>query len=811
MVSDLRLALRSLRRQPAFTLTALLTLALGIGANTAIFSVVYGVLLRPLPYPDPDRLVRVYEEHPGGRSVLGMNWSSDTTLNAWMPHAKALSHVGTFSTSMDTVGRTAPERWRAGLVSPSIFPMMKVGPVLGRLFENADVQPGAPEVAVLTFKTWRDRYGAKPDAIGQALWIDNKSYQIVGVVQDGFFFPSPDVVFYRPYMLTPPATNGQTRMTVLQAIGRLADGATIEQAEVEGTQYARSVTRPPQAKMFFGDGGEVVVHVRPWKEFMTTSVRPALLVMSVGVGFVLLIACANVANLFLSRGVARQRELAVRSALGAGRARLIRQLLTESVVLSTAGGALGVALAWALIRVLPSAAPANFPRVVDIHLDATALSFAVFVSILTGVVSGILPAVRGAVSGISSAMIDGDLRTTGAAGKRLRGGLLVAEAALAVMLLVGAGLLGRSFVRLANVDPGYDPTNVLAAEILLPPAASGETATAAKAYTILDRLRALPGITAIGAGNMGLLMMSSSIRMMTLEERDSSGQPIQARAIAWVVTPGYTEALGLRIKSGRMISDADIDSPGGTVVVNEEFVRTYWNDGKPVVGRRYDGVFTPKGTIAEVVGVVGNTLKDGNDRKPEPEVFSPAKRASQALGRSMSLAIRTDRDPTALAPEIRRLVLDLEPRAAFDSVGLLTSRVSASVAQPRFNVSVLAGFSALALLLAAVGLYGVLSYGVSQRRREMGIRAAMGASRAQLVSLVIREGLRVVTLGLVVGLAAAAGLARFIQTLLFGITPLDVWAYVAAPVVLLLVAIVACAIPARRAAAVDPAEALRCE
>jgi predicted permease len=277
------------------------------------------------------------------------------------------------------------------------------------------------------------------------------------------------------------------------------------------------------------------------------------------------------------------------------------------------------------------------------------------------------------------------------------------------------------------------------------------------------------------------------------------------------VTPGYAEALGIRIKSGRLFTDADVDSSTDAVIVNEEFVRTYWNDGKPVVGRRHEGVFGAKGTTSEVVGVVANMLKDGNDRKPEPEVFMPAKRTGRVLGRGMSLAIRTDRDPVSLVPDLRRLVLDVEPQAALDSVGLLTSRVSASVAQPRFSASVLGGFAVLALLLAAIGLYGVLSYGVSQRRREMGIRAAMGASRGQLVRLVVQEGMVVVVVGLVVGLGAAAGLARFIETLLFGITPLDLWAYALAPAVLLMVAVIACAIPARRAARVDPAEALRCE
>jgi putative ABC transport system permease protein len=811
MWSDIRLALRTLRRQPAFTITALLTLALGIGANTAIFSVVYGVLLRPLPYPHPEQLVRVYEEHPGGTSPLGMNWISDVTLGAWRPGMRTLKQVAGYSSYIETIGRTEPERWRSGVVSPSFFPMMQITPVLGRFFEESEALENAPNVAVLSEQTWRDRYGAKADAIGQALWVDGKPFQIVGVAPAGFSFPVPDVKFYRPYQLPTFTPNANTRMRVLQAIARLADGATPQQAAAEGTSAARSVTRPPAAFMLFGKGGPVEVRVTGFVDQMTQEIRPALIVLAVGVGFVLLIACANVANLFLSRGVARQRELAVRSALGAGQVRLIRQLLAESLVLAGAGGVLGIALAWVLIRILPAVAPDDLPRMTDVHIDGITLTFALAVSMITGVLSGTLPAIRGARAGLSSVIIDGDLRTTGSAGKSLRAGLLVAEAALAVMLLVGAGLLARSFVALTKVDGGFDASNVLTGEILLPPPATAESANAVMAYNILERLRTLPGVQAIGAGNMTPLARMSAVRMITLPERSAAGEAIVARATAWSVTPGYAEALGLRLKAGRLFIDADVDAPLQSLVVNDEFVRLYWSDGKPVVGRRYEGVFGDKGTQSEVVGIVANTLKDGLDTKPEPELYVPVRRMRPNLGRSMYVAIRTSRDPLTLVPDLRRMVLDLEPRAAFEDIGLLTAKVSASVAAPRFSAAVLAGFAALALSLAAVGLYGVLSYGVSQRRRELGIRSAMGATRVQLVGLVIREGLAVVTLGLVVGLGSAAALARYIQSLLFGITPLDLWAYVAAPSVLLFVALAACAIPARRAAAVDPAEALRCE
>jgi putative ABC transport system permease protein len=808
---DLRSSLRTFRQHPAFAATALLTLALGIGANTAIFSVVYGVLLRPLPYPQPEQLVRIYEEHPGGTSPLGMKWISDITLDAWH-WGKSLSHVAIYSAYIETVGRTEPERWHSGVVSPSLFPMLRVRPTLGRFFEERETVEGADSVVVLSDQIWRERYSASPDAIGQTLWVEGKAYQIIGVAPAGFTFPQPDVKFWRPYVL-PSVTgpSGQQRIRVMQAMARLADGVTAQQAEAEGTAAARSVPRPPSALMFFGQGGPVVVHVSGFVDEMTRTIRPALVVLSIGVGFVLLIACANVANLFLSRGVVRQRELAVRAALGAGRARLMRQLLTESCVLSVLGGALGLLLAAWLIQVLPVIAPAGFPRLTDVRLDRLALFFALGATIATALLSGGLPAIRGSRTGLAGVMGDGDVRSTGSAARRLRGGLLVVEAALAVVLLVGAALLIRSFIRLTSVDAGYSAENVLTAQVILPAVPTGTTPPD-MAEAILARVRAVPGVIVAGAANMAPLVPMSAIRMLTLSERTSAGEPIQARAIAWTVTTGVAESLGLRLKSGRLFTANDAANPANLVIVNEEFARLYWSDGKPIVGRQYDGVFGQRGQQTEVIGVVANTLKDGLDRQPEPEVYTLRKPGPQiALGKSMILVVRSDRAPATLAADFRRIILDLEPRAAFDDVGPLTTKVAASVAQPRFSASVLAGFAGVAVLLAAIGLYGVLSYGVSERRREMGVRAAMGASRQQLISLILREGLGVVVVGLLLGLAGAAALSRLMQGLIFGVTSLDLWVYLAAPAVLVLVAIIACLIPARRAASVDPVEALRCE
>jgi putative ABC transport system permease protein len=805
---DVRQTLRMMVGHKAFTAAALLTLALGIGANAAVFSMVYGVLLRPLPYDEPERLMRISEEHPGGNSPLTGAFLSDLTLDAWLPTSRTVQGVAAFSGNAYTIGREDPIRLSGAQVSPALFHLLRVRPAAGRFFEEGEAIEGSDAVVILGYGFWQERFGASHAALGQTLNVDGRSRVIIGVAPPGFAFPNPDSAFWLPYVLPKPnADPTQRGMRVMQTVARLRPGVTPEQAAAEGTAAARRVTRPFVADMLFGKGAPVEVRVRPIVAEMTSALRPALLVLMAGVVLVLLVACANVANLLLARGLARQREMAVRAALGAPWRRLARQLLTESSVIAMAGGTLGLLLAWSLIRALPAVAPDRFPRLDAIHLDWRVLSFAVGVSCLAGLLAGVLPAMRGAQARLESALRTGDRRATSGSGHALRASLLVAEAALAVVLIVGAALLVRSFTRLLQVDAGFTPSNALIAQVFLPTTenAAGDRGTPFF-DTLLPRLQQMPGVVAAGVGNMAPFGRSTAISGFEIPGPD--GKPVRIQATSWTVTPRYGAALGLRLRSGRFLEPGDATAPTHAMVVNEEFVRLYLRDGNPVVGRRYPNLLGHKGDITEIVGVVGNVLKDGLDRRPQPEIYGLA---GDWRGPGRFLVIRTTGDPLAIAADVRRLVRETDPRAALDGVGSLTGAVSASVAQPRFAALMLALFAGLALAVAATGLYGVLSYSVSERRREIGVRSALGATRGRLIGLVLRQGLGFTVGGLVLGLAAAALSSRLLSTLLFGVTPYDAMAFSIAPLVLIAVALFACLVPAWRAAATDPSEALRAE
>jgi predicted permease len=808
LIQDLRYAVVTMRRSAGFTAAAVTTLALGVGATTAVFSIVYGVLLRPLPFPAADRLVRLWEEHPGGVSPAGNRWLSNHTYHAWMTNPRTVEGIGAYATYEYTVTLGAePIRLAGASVSPSLFALLGSTPALGRFFDESDGQPGATRVVVLSDRFWRDQYGTDPSILGRLLTIDEQPHTIVGIASPDLRFPDNRVLFWTANAI-PRVTPDSTRP--FTALGRLRPGVTPRQAEAEGTAIARSVPRPAgPTELFFGRGGPVVVHARGLADDMTAQIRPALLVMAAAVTLVLLMSSANVASLFLSRGISRQRELAIRAAIGGSRGRIVRQLFTEGVVVSSAGGLLGILVAVGLVRLLPFIAPARFPRLDDVAIDAGMMTIAAAASLFAAVASGLPPAVRASrvdvLSAIRGADDNGSRRPPA---RRWRQTVLVLEAAFAVILVVGAGLLARSFVRLLKVDAGYRVDQVLSARVHLPASASPER-TAALIDGSLDRLRATPGVAAAGAGNMMPLVGMTAIT--TFPVPASPGRaPVIARSATYIVTPGYAEALGLELREGRFLRDADRHPGTRKMLVNQEFVRQYLEG--PVVGRQFSNLNSADNdTKTEIIGVVGNVLKDGNARGPQPEIYfvhgSPARRIES----SVNLVIRTTGEATHLASLVRNIVREADSAAVVERVTPLADLVARSVEQPRFSVMVVAMFAVLALVLASLGIYGVVSYSVAQRRREFGIRAAIGAGRPDLVRLVLREGLGATAAGGAIGLVTSFWLMRFMRAILFGITPWDPVSFAVAPALLIAVTTAACLRPALRAASTDPALALRGE
>ncbi|MEO8360598.1 MAG: ABC transporter permease [Vicinamibacteria bacterium] len=812
LAQDLRVAARSLVREKSFTVAALLSLALGIGANTALFSVLYGVLLRPLPYQDPGRLVRLSEYHPGATTGIPGSLFTNFTFNAWKD-AKTIGPIAGFSTARFTESSgPEPVRVYGATVSPEAFDLLGVTPVKGRLLVAEDAQPGAPRVVVISEGLWKERFDSDPRAVGKTLTLNGNKHEIVGIAPAAFYFPERRGQIWTPFRIPEPSADPKKpSIWIFGAVARLKPDATIAQAAEEGTNRARGGARAQLADAIFGVGGPVTVRVESLLGEMTARVRPALLVFAVGVGFILLIACSNVASLQLTRGVARQREMAVRTALGASRLRLVTQLATESLLLAAGGGILGLFLGWALLAVLPSIAPANFPRLDDIALDGRALLFAALISLGAGVIASVLPALRSSTTKLAPALRDGAGASAGAATQRWRAAFVMSEAALAVILLIGAGLLVRSLNALLNVDPGYSSDGVLIARI----DSGGRPVSAEKSRQLADgilaRLRSLPGVAFAGAGNMTPLDSTTAISSFDLPADGAPGGVIKARATAYVMTPGYAEALSIRLKEGRMLGELDETSSLQTILVNEEFVRTYLTDGKPVLGRRFTGLVedvTPPVTT-EIVGVVRNTLKNGPSDKPLTEIFM-LPRFDNALSASFSLVVKARGDASSLAQDTRSIIRGLDPTVTVDTV-TLARRAESAVAQPRFAAFTVTAFALLALTLSAAGLFGAMSYAVSQRRREMGVRTALGASRSDIVSLILRQGLFVTGAGLVIGLIGAIFVTRSMDKLLFGVAPLDPLTFIAAPTLLLAAAIAACIVPAWRGAAVPPTEALRCE
>jgi putative ABC transport system permease protein len=814
LLGDIRYALVTLRRAPTVAATALATLALGIGTTIAVFAIVNAVLLRPLPYPESEQLVRLWEEHPGGSSPAGNRWLSQNTRAAWIQGSRAVEDIGVYATYDYTVRiGDEPSRMPGSAVSPGVFAMLRATPAIGRFFRSGEDLEGAGAVAILSDQLWRERYGSDPTIAGKTILIDGRVHAIVGVARPELRFPNPQVLFWVPDVL-PSDGAGPAGMVVFTALGRLRPGVTPEQAEAEGTAAARSVTRPPAAEFFFGKGGPVVVHARTLVADLTRPVRPALVLLITAVSLVLVIACANVASLLLSRGIARYREMAIRAAIGASPGRLVRQLLTESLVLSMAGGGMGLALAWALLRLLPLAAPIHLSRLEDVRVDPVVVTFGIAASVLAALVSGLAPSLQSRRVDLYHAFRGGD-GSPSASGRGpdapgLRAALLIVEAAFAVVLTVGASLLAHSFLRLTTVDAGYDADRVWALSVQLPDGPALPERTGQFIDAILARIRRTPGVTAAGAGGMMPLTARTAVTQLTLPPGVGAGKPTSGRVLSNVITPGYAEALGLRLKDGRFFSESDARAATRAVLVNQEFVHRFLPDDRLIglpLGRLYED---DGGAQTEIVGIVGNVLKDGNDKEPQPEIYFAHGSSTQRIGGYVNVLVRlSGGHDAALARALRLYVREVDAGAVIDRLFPLRTLVASSWDQPRFATSVVSAFAVLAMALAGIGLYGALSYSVSQRRRELGLRAALGASRPNLVRLVLRQGLFLTMAGLGVGVIAATLVTRLMRGLLFGVTPFDGAAFTVGPLLLVVVAILACLVPAMRAASIDPAIALR--
>ena len=797
---DLRHAARMLRRSPGFTAVALVTLALGIGATTAVFSVVNGVLLTPLPYPEPDRLVRVFGPTPtiggiDGRPTRMVDLPSQT-FERLRSTAGAFSHVaGYMPTTATLTGQGDAVRLVGSEVSAAAFPMLGVAPLLGRAFEPSVEAAGADGVVVLSEATWRRYFNADSTAIGKVVNLDGRGRTIVGVMpigfaQSGMHFPDPQAQFWVPYV--PPAPDSRNRLNVA-VMARLAPGVSLAIAEdISNTAV--------------GDLSQGRLELSSVHDEIVRPVRPALLLLVAAVGLVLLIACVNVANLLLARMATRDRELAVRRAVGASRGRLIRQLLTESALLSLLGGVIGTSIAFggvALLRVLATslnrrdlARGVNLPRLDQIGIDGSVLAFTVGVALAAGLIFGLIPAVQ------QSRVRDTDLLREKQVSHRIRGTLVVAEIAMAMMLLVGGALLIHSFLRLSNVERGYNATNVLTfqAAPLGPSRAEGRSF----ADRLVARLAGVPGVTAVGYSNNLPLIQQGFMRDVSPRPLPPGERAPRPYPSLHAVSPGFVEAMGLRIAQGRTFSAGE--PARREALVSHAFANSGFFDG-PALGRQIYG-----GSASwEVVGIVEDVLQFQLDQPPGSEMFIIDFIAAPPGFGGTYFAVRTPGSPLAISAEVRSIVRQIDPAATVDNIATMEQIVSNAVSGPRLYAVVLGMFAAVAVTLAAIGIYGVLAFIVTHRTREIGIRMALGAPSAAVVSLVVRQSAVQIVGGVVAGLAGAAMLSRYLEGLLFGVTPLDALTFVVAGAAFACVALVAAYGPARRATKVDPLVALRAE
>ena len=811
LAQDIRYGLRQLRRYPGFTAVAVITLALGIGANTAIFSIVNAVLLNPLPYPHPDRLIALYSR--SSRFTEGS--ISYPNFLDWVRLNRSFSSLAAYRQDNFTLtGSGEPERVSVEMVSAGFFSVLGDKPAMGRSFMPKEDQLGAGPVAIISGGFWKRKFGSDPDILGKAITLDGKPYTVVGVLPADFYysgnnFDLSDV--YVPIGQKSDPTFRDRRIAMgTDAVGRLKPGVTFQQAKADMDGLARSLAEQfPDANK--GNGITLV----PLKQNVVGYIQPYLLVLLAAVGFVLLIACVNVANLLLARSTGRAREFAIRIALGAGRRRVARQLLTESVLLALAGGAIGLIIATSGLQAALKVLPEALPRAGDVHLDGRVLLFTLAASLLTGILFGLAPAFKTSSANLQQTLREGG-RGASAAHHRTQTLFVVAEVALALVLLAGAGLMVRSLAALWGVDPGFDPHNVLAFRSAAPPIKSTD-AVRQTWREVHDRLAAIPGVQAVSLSLASKPMGGDSSVPFWREGQPKPSASSQMKfSLFYLVQPDYLKVMRIPLERGRFFTSADTEHSPFVTVIDQHFAQLYF-PGEDPIGKRLN--FNILNVTAEIVGVVGHVKQWGLGENPASPVLAQCYFAVRQMpdrfvplvGLNLPIVLRTQGSPLAQVGSIRHTLLQINSSSAIYNMRTMDEIISDSLASRRFSMILMGVFAALALLMASVGIYGVISYLTSQRTHEIGIRMALGAAKSDVLMMVVRQGLKVVLVGVAVGIAGALALTRFLASLLFGVKPTDPLTFTAVSLLLIVVALLACYIPARRASKIDPMVALRYE
>jgi predicted permease len=808
---DLGYGMRMLLKTPRFTVVAILSLAIGIGATTAIFSVTNALLLKPLPYKDADSLVILWNRSPGLN--VAQDWFSPGQYLDIKAENKVFEHVAaTIDSSFNLTGQGMPERVEGARVSSSIFSLLGAEPMMGRVFTAEEDEQGKPPTAILSYGFWQRRFSGDQQIVGKTLSLNGNSVEIVGVMRPDFtlnkeVMPTVNKISNAEVLLSLPM--GEAKRTTrtnedYNIFGRLKRGVSIAQAQADVDRIVSGMKQ--QYPQNYPPASGFMISVVPLLQQVVGEVRRPLLILLGAVGFVLLIACANVANLQLARAAVRQKEIAVRAAVGAGRFRIVRQLLTENVLLSLMGGALGMLLAIAGLRLLLTLGPNTLPRLNEIRVDLRVLVFTLFVSLTTGILFGLAPAFRASSLDLNGVLKDGGRNSGGSSHHRLRNLLVVVELALSLVLLIGAGLLARSYQHIQNASPGFNPRNVLSFRLSLPNSRYKGPAVTSFYKQLGERINALPGVEAVGT-SYSLPMSSVALAWgpITIEGYVPKNSADFIMSNERFVSPGYFAAMGVPLVQGRLFDERDVKGAQETVIVNENLAQRFWPNQEAVGKRLERGDKEPWRTV---VGVVRDTKEFSVDDEPPISIYHPHEQFP--IG-TMFMVVRTTSDPAQMAPLITKTISGLDPELPAFEFRTMEQRFSESLARRRFSTFLLSVFAFVALLLAAIGMYGVMAYSVSQRTQEIGIRMALGAQPGKIALLVMRQSALMITVGTAIGIAGAFALTRVMTSLLFGVSATDAGTFLVPPLVLGGIALMASYFPARRAARVDPTVALRSE